>query len=50
MLDAISLGVAVIGINNTVNGWKMLERLRQEEITAEATFQRRRKEKKSIRA
>lgn len=31
MLDVLSVGVAAIGIKNAANGWKKLERVRQED-------------------
>ena len=50
MLDLFSVGVAAIGVNNAVNGWKRWERLKQEEKKAKKRFQENSEGKKSIRA
>ena len=40
-LDVFSVGVAAIGVNNAVNGWKKLESLRQEDKAARERMERR---------
>ena len=50
IMDLFSVGIAAIGINHAVNGWRTVKRLRQKETMAEAIFQRKRKEKERIRA
>ena len=40
MLDLFNVGVAAIGINSAINGWKTLERLRHEDKKASVKFQK----------
>ena len=42
MMDLFSVGVAAIGVNNAVNGWKKMGAVREENQQAQIRFHERR--------